>query len=1154
MKYRNLRDNLLRLGAGLAAVAFGLSGCAELDGTSGSDEGPALESLVSIAQAVGPEDGDFSDCRQTLFVDDFDPVPPTMEIVNGRLQLRQESEGRPDLWIANASANTVTRINTETYSVVGTYNTGRSPSRTAVSLDFDVAIADRAFGATGTTTMIDGDCFCPDPLVACNGCRMWQTSLGNNVVPRGIAFDRNGDIWVGLYNSQRLVRLDAATGAVLSTHYLGSRIYGIAIDGAGLIWTASLYTQRINDTNRYTGELTCFDPETNAICGSFQWPRLNNLPHPLYGIAVDAVGNVWTGSWDSRRLLFMDRASFDAQRAAGVAVADLNPTMRIFTPPGSPGNTRGVAADTAGNVWVADSGRDRIYRFNSALAAFDMSVPVCDGPIGVGLSDSLDIWTMCQNADRAHAYDPELYDPTNVLAYRVASLPTGDGPYSYSDFTGFALRNFTAPNGEWRKVFECGTEGCSFNWIDWDAIVPDGTDFLVQYRTSLDGVTWSPISDAYDLEPSNVPIVTPAPRYVELILTLASNDEGETPQVGSVALWQCPSMTAPANPLLDARLTIDPSEPDYGVRWSFTDTSWPEQRFEAVDPTGLIRCVVSSTTTFQNGDRYAGESGPTPGCTETGWPSNTRLERAFRAARRLADGSWEYSPLSPTIAAYTSVNDPIVDVDLQVLTFGRDEVVLGWRRPLNSWNEAETGATLEISTTPDFNPADPGYQLLADPDDGQRGYATTVSAFGSRTFGGLEPATTYYVRLVYQNGDAVPSAPAVMSFTTWGGQCCYLGICVGVCIYGELGSDGCEEPEGYENPEVSCDGLDNDCDGEIDEGLTNACGFCGPLDPEVCDGIDNDCDGGIDNDPIDGTLYFRDADGDTWGDPAVTIHACAAPPGYVTRGRDCDDTNPDIHPELPDLCNFIDDDCDGSVDEDEPPTNYYPDNDGDSYGAGTARLLCGPTAGYAPNNTDCDDTRANVNPGHPEVCDLIDNDCDVIIDEGFLNVDVEVGAVTPLDQVPGGTTACSNGFTGRVCASNYAVEVTVTNRGTIPVPSTSSVTMFNEDGDVIGGPMNLGATIAVSGAITRTYCFGPYTAPEPEDLTVGVTGTATNSCQTFDGTAADVDFSDGLEVCDGRDNDCDNQTDESPEACGVVLECLRTVSGTFECVGALERD
>jgi photosystem II stability/assembly factor-like uncharacterized protein len=62
------------------------------------------------------------------------------------------------------------------------------------------------------------------------------------------------------------------------------------------------------------------------------------------------------------------------------------------------------------------------------------------------------------------------------------------------------------------------------------------------------------------------------------------------------------------------------------------------------------------------------------------------------------------------------------------------------------------------------------------------------------------------------------------------------------------------------------------------------------------------------------------------------------------------------------------------------PTSWYADNDGDGYGAGTAILACEAPAGTVADNTDCDDDDATVYPGAPELCDGIDNNCDLIVD------------------------------------------------------------------------------------------------------------------------------------------------------------------------------
>jgi hypothetical protein len=281
---------------------------------------------------------------------------------------------------------------------------------------------------------------------------------------------------------------------------------------------------------------------------------------------------------------------------------------------------------------------------------------------------------------------------------------------------------------------------------------------------------------------------------------------------------------------------------------------------------------------------------------------------------------------------------------------------------------------------------------------------------------------------------------------------------------------------------------------------------------EICDDIDNDCDGLIDDaddglDAASRTTWYGDSDGDGWGVESYSVDACVAPEDYVAgRGDsfDCDDTDPAFHPDAPesDCADPADYNCDGST--------GYRDADGDGWAA------C----------EECHDLDASINPDATEVCDSMDNDCDGLRDDedDSLDPDSRLSFYTDGDgdgfgdeesvvyacEVPDGAVAGDDGFD---CADDDAAVHPDADEICDDIDNDCDGDTDDDDSSRVDGTA---WAIDYDGDGHGSTEYTVIACEVPDGFV-----SSTDDCDDLDSAV----HPDAAEICDGEDNNCDGDVD-----------------------------
>ena len=349
-------------------------------------------------------------------------------------------------------------------------------------------------------------------------------------------------------------------------------------------------------------------------------------------------------------------------------------------------------------------------------------------------------------------------------------------------------------------------------------------------------------------------------------------------------------------------------------------------------------------------------------------------------------------------------------------------------------------------------------------------------------------------------------------------------------------------------PETDCsDPNDYNCDGSVAYADADGDGFAaciecddsdGSVNPaasELCNGVDDDCDGVTDPDSaLDSLTWYEDADSDLFGNAAVSTLSCSTPAGYVADNTDCDDTNGAVYPGAGEYCNTLDDDCDGVID---PTTSldaltWYADSDVDTYGDPlNSTPACEVPAGFVADDTDCDDSRADVNPGATEICDAADTDedCDTVADDDDSSTDVSTMSSYYADNDSDTYGNPTSVVTQCETLSGYVADNTDcddTRSGVNPGASEYCDALDDdEDCDLLADdddPSVAASTLDTWYEDNDSDSYGSTVTTDACDVPSGYTG-AGGDC---DDASSSVNPA-ATEVCDSVDNDCDGTVDMS---------------------------
>jgi streptogramin lyase len=420
------------------------------------------------------------------------------------------------IYIANDGKGKVTKLDTITGQKIWQADTyGNSPSRTAVPLDNSVWVANRGFSGPDNPNFSNAVHLDRDGNLICKA-----EAPG---LARGLAIDAYGDVWVGLFNKQAVLKFSGtgvgapgADGLPRCDQYdlnpndpnsqsfgVGVSVYGLAFTESGIMWSSSLSNPVARvDTNTMTYEVIAKSAGTYT-----------------YGLAVDGNSDAWFGGTKITRIAangpYLNLAAYESK---------------------SNGDGYGVTVDEGGYVWgVAGTTLTKVDPVTLDVTTYQIP----NGSHGCAPDDAGKMWAI-GTLSYAHRFDPV------NLTWDVFTVDQGASNYTYSDMTGALLRQFVARQGSWTQIYDSQYATTDWKKLDWQQLKPEGTQVqvFVRFANTRDALeSTSLVCGPYDAPPVNLDscVGIDNSRFAAVNFLLRSARDGRKPAVGHVQLaWTRP--------------------------------------------------------------------------------------------------------------------------------------------------------------------------------------------------------------------------------------------------------------------------------------------------------------------------------------------------------------------------------------------------------------------------------------------------------------------------------------------------------------------------------------------------------------------------------------------------------------------------------------